>query len=109
MARVLVAPELTRFLPLANTTPSGMLVPGTVGSSPRLYFNQLGTPSPDGFAFGPALGLFAEPKYWACQASGKPSLLASPVRSAIEALSKPVAKGALCTPLLPSLFTNCQL
>src|SRR5689334_2128187 len=110
---VLVAPAgstgFTRFLPLAQTTPPGTLVPGTVGSRPRLYFSQFGTPSPLGLAFGAALGLVAEPKYWICHASGKPSLFASPLRSAMEAFNKAVANGALCTPLLPSLLTNCQL
>src|SRR5690348_10894246 len=113
MATVLVSPGLTtgltRFLPFTQTTPPGMLAPATVGSRPRLYFNQLGMPSAAGLAFGAALGLLAEPKYWICQASGRPSLLASPVRSAIEALNNPVANGALWTPLLPSLLTNCQL
>src|SRR5258708_23996730 len=110
MASELVSPGfttgLTRFLPLANTTPFGMLVPATVGSRPRLYFSQLGTPSPEGFAFGAALAAVHEPKYWICQASGNPSLLASPLKSAIEAFNRPVANGALWTPLLPSLLTN---
>src|SRR4249920_854157 len=102
---VLVAPAgstgLTKSLPLAQTTPPGTLVPATVGSRPRLYFSQFGTPSPLGLASGAALGLVAEPKYWTCHASGKPSVFESPVRSAIEAFSNAVANGALCTPLLP--------
>src|SRR5579859_6046313 len=113
MAMALVSPGLTggltRFLPLARTTPSGKDVAATVGSRPSAYFSQLGTPSPDGLALGAALAAVVEPKYWTCHQSGNPSLLASPVISAIEALSNPVAKGALCTPLLPSLLTNCQL
>src|SRR6185369_13470760 len=113
MATVFVSPGfttgLTRFFPLAQTTPPGTLVPATIGSRPRLYLSQLGTPSPEGFAVGAALGLVIEPKYWICQASAMPSLLASPVKSAIEAFNRPVANGALCTPLLPSLWTNCQL
>src|SRR6516164_2654116 len=113
MAMVLVWPGsrggLTRFLPLAQTTPPGMTRPGTVGSRPKPYFNQLGTPSPAGHALGAAFGFDTDPKYWICHASGKPSVLASPVRSPMEAVSKPAAKGALWTPLLPSLLTNCQL
>src|SRR5579883_2740350 len=97
MAMLLVSPPtgLTRVFPLAQTTPPGMLVPAMVGSRPRLYLSQLGMPSPVGLALSAALGLVAEPKYWICQVSGKPSLLASPLRSAMEAFSKPVAKGAL--------------
>src|SRR5438128_173722 len=113
MAMALVWPGsmggLTRSLPLAQTTPPGTVRPATLGSRPRAYFSQLGTPSPAGVALGAAFGLVLEPKYWICHASGRPSVLPSPVRSAIEALSKPAANGALCTPLLPSLLTNCQL
>src|SRR5437899_10460005 len=99
MAMVLVCPGsrggFTRSLPLAHTTPPGMTRPGTVGSSPRPYLSQLGTPSPAGAALGAALGFDTEPKYWICHQSGKPSVFPSPVMSAIEALSNPAAKGAL--------------
>src|SRR5262245_13766695 len=98
MAILLVSPvseELMRSLPFAQTTPSGTTMPATVGSSPKVYFNQFGTPSPTGVALGAALGLLAEPKYWICQESGRVSLLASPVRSAIEAFSRPTAYARL--------------
>src|ERR1017187_7620658 len=111
---VLVAPSVfIRLVPFAQTTPTESPlvteIPGISGFRPREYLTQLGTPSPAGMALGAAAGLVVEPKNWICQASGNPSLLASPVRSPMEALSRPTAKGALCTPLLPSICTNWKL
>src|ERR1035438_7252126 len=111
---VLVAPKgLARLLPLAHTTPTDSPfvteMPGNKGFRPRIYFIQLGTPSPAGIALGAAAGLFAEPKYWICHASASPSLLLSPVKSAMDALRTPTAKATLWTPRLPSSVTNCQL
>src|ERR1019366_389962 len=106
---VLVPEGLASELPSAQTTPPGTTTPGTSGLRPKEYLSQLGMPSPAGIAFGAAAGLVIEPKYWITHASGKPPGTEMPVKSAIEALRMPTAKGALCTPLLPSLLTNCQL
>src|SRR5579859_5437788 len=103
MATALVCPGsiggLTRLLPLAQTTPREaplvIEMPATVGSRPKAYFNQFGTPSPAGSALGSALGLVSDPKYCITHQSGKPPAAETPVRSAIEALSKPVAKGEI--------------
>src|ERR1035438_8858660 len=111
---VLVAPSgFDKLVPSAHTTPTDRPLvtemPGTSGLRPSAYLSQLGTPSPAAITLGAAAGLVIEPKYWICHASGKPSLLASPVRSPMEALSRPTAKGALCTPLLASICTNWKL
>src|SRR5258708_38561042 len=86
---------LTRFLPLAQTTPPGMLVPATVGSNPSAYFSQFGTLSPIGFALAVPLTLVSVPMYLITHQSGKPPGADTPLRSAMEAFNRPVAKGAL--------------